>query len=107
MPARPTCLVYAEILGWGVSSGAKPSETESHASSQLLAMKRAYERSAVDPADIHFIEGNGARTPADDEAELAALSQLRAHARALGIRPHSDQSRRTSATPRQRPEPPG
>ncbi|HUC21198.1 MAG TPA: SDR family NAD(P)-dependent oxidoreductase [Streptosporangiaceae bacterium] len=79
--------VYAEILGWGVSSGAQRSETTSHASSQLLAMKRAYERSAVDPADIHFIEGNGASSRLTDEAELTALNSIRAgakHPAALG-----------------------
>src|SRR5262249_42799812 len=73
--------VYAEILGWGVSGGAKPGETESHASSQLLAMQRAYERSAIEPADIHFIEGNGASTPLADEAELTALNSIRAGAK--------------------------
>lgn len=79
--------IYAEILGWGVSSGAKPSETQAHASSQLLAIKRAYERSAVDPADIHFIEGNGASSQLADEAELSALNSIRAgakHPAALG-----------------------
>src|SRR5260370_25494537 len=43
-------------------------------------MQRAYERSGVEPGESQFIEGNGAGTPADDEAELAALSELRANA---------------------------
>ncbi len=73
--------VYAEIMGWGTSGGATPGEPQSTASSQLLAMQRAYERSGVDPADIQYIEGNGAGIPADDEAELTALSELRAGAR--------------------------
>ncbi len=73
--------VYAEILGWGTSAGSVPGEVESQASTQLLAMRRAYERAAVDPADIQFIEGNGAATSADDAAELSALSTLRAGAR--------------------------
>ena len=73
--------VYAEILGWGTSAGDAPGELRSHASTQLLAMRRAYERAAVDPADIQFIEGNGAGTPADDTAELSALSVLRAGAK--------------------------
>src|SRR5258708_13000104 len=67
-------------MGWGTSAGAAPGDPESSASSQLLAMQRAYERSGVEPGDIQFIEGNGAGTPADDEAELAALSELRANA---------------------------
>ncbi|HTA10994.1 MAG TPA: beta-ketoacyl synthase N-terminal-like domain-containing protein, partial [Streptosporangiaceae bacterium] len=73
--------VFAEILGWGTSGGGVPGEVQSHASAQLLAMRRAYERAAVDPADIHFIEGNGAATSADDTAELSALSTLRAGAK--------------------------
>ena len=73
--------VFAEILGWGTSGGGVPGEIQSHASAQLLAMRRAYERAAVDPADIHFIEGNGAATSADDAAELSALSTLRAGAK--------------------------
>ena len=79
--------VYAEILGWGVSAGAVAGEPQSLASSQLLAMERAYERSGVDPADIHYLEGNGAGTRADDLAELTALSSIRAgakHFAALG-----------------------
>jgi acyl transferase domain-containing protein len=73
--------IYAEILGWGVSSGAKPGQTDSYASSQLLAIKRAYDRSAVDPADIHFIEGNGGSSQLADEAELSALNSIRAGAK--------------------------
>lgn len=73
--------VYAEILGWGTSGGGMPGEPQSHASSQLLAMQRAYERGGVDPTDIHFIEGNGAGTPLDDQAELTALNSIRAGAR--------------------------
>ena len=73
--------VYAEIVGWGTSGGGMPGEPQSHASSQLLAMQRAYERGGVDPADIHFIEGNGAGTPLDDHAELTALDSIRSGAR--------------------------
>ena len=73
--------VYAEILGWGSSAGGIPGESQSQASSQLLAMRRAYDRSAIDPADIQFIEGNGAGTPLDDEAELTALNSIRSGAR--------------------------
>ncbi len=73
--------VYAEILGWGSSAGGIPGESQSQASSQLLAMRRAYDRSGIDPADIQFIEGNGAGTPLDDEAELTALNSIRSGAR--------------------------
>ncbi len=72
--------VYAEILGWGASSGGQPGQPPSQASSQLLAMRRAYDRAGVDPADVDYIEGNGAGTPSDDEAELSALASIRAGA---------------------------
>jgi enediyne polyketide synthase len=72
--------IYAEILGWGTSSGGLPGEPPSQASSQLLAMRRAYDRAGVDPAEIDYIEGNGAATLADDEAELTALASIRAAA---------------------------
>src|SRR5215469_13911598 len=73
--------IYDEVPSWGTSGGGMPGEPQSHASSQLLAMQRAYERGGVDPADIQFIEGNGAGTPLDDQAELTALNSIRAGAR--------------------------
>jgi len=69
--------VYAEIAGWGTSSGGLPGEQRSQASSELLAMRRAYDRAGVDPAEVDYIEGNGAATLAADAAELAALASLR------------------------------
>ena len=68
---------YAEIVGWGTSSGGMPGEPRSQADSELLAMRRAYERAGVDPSDVDYIEGNGAATLAGDDAELAALASLR------------------------------
>ncbi|HEY2508461.1 MAG TPA: beta-ketoacyl synthase N-terminal-like domain-containing protein [Streptosporangiaceae bacterium] len=73
--------VYAEILGWGSAAGGQPVAPGSLACTQLLAMRRAYERAAIDPAAIQYIEGNGAGTQADDEAELSALSSIRAGAK--------------------------
>jgi len=79
--------VYAEIVGWGTSSGGLPGEPRSQASSELLAMRKAYDRACVDPAEVDYIEGNGAATIAADAAELAALASLRSgspRAAALG-----------------------
>lgn len=73
--------VYAEIIGWGTSSGGMPGVVASDASSQLLALQRAYERAGVDPCEVQLFEGNGSGTPGEDEAELTALTQLRADAR--------------------------
>jgi enediyne polyketide synthase len=69
--------VCAEIVGWGTSSGGLPGQPQSQASSELLAMRRAYDRAGADPADVDYIEGNGAATLAADAAELAALASLR------------------------------
>lgn len=73
--------VYAEIVGWGTSSGGLPGEPRSQASSELLAMRRAYERAGVDPADVDYIEGNGAATLTADAAELGALASIRSGSR--------------------------
>ncbi len=68
--------VYAEIAGWGSSADGGQA-----AGSQLLALRRAYERAGVDPAEVALFEGRGAGLAAADEAELTALAELRADAR--------------------------
>jgi enediyne polyketide synthase len=73
--------VYAEIAGWGSSAGGRPGVVASDVSSQLLALRRAYERAGVDPREARLIEGQGSGTAAGDDAELLALSELRAGAR--------------------------
>jgi enediyne polyketide synthase len=73
--------VYAEIIGWGSSAGSQPGVVASAVSSQLLALRRAYERAGVDPREVRLIEGQGSGTAAGDDAELLALSELRAGAR--------------------------
>ncbi len=73
--------VYAEITGWGTSAGGRPGVVASAASSQLLALRRAYERAGVDPREVQLFEGHGSGTAAGDDAELIALSELRAGAR--------------------------
>jgi enediyne polyketide synthase len=73
--------VYAEIVGWGTSAGGMPGVVASDASSQLLALRRAYERAGVNPGEVQLIEGHGSGTPAGDDAELIALSELRGDAR--------------------------
>ncbi len=73
--------IYAEIAGWGVSSAGQASQAGPEASSQLLALNRAYQRAQVDPADVQLIEGHGAGTQDGDVAELTALAQLRQGAR--------------------------
>jgi enediyne polyketide synthase len=73
--------VYAEIAGWGTSAGGLPGVVASDASSQMLALHRAYERAGVDPREVQFIEGHGCGTSDGDDAELIALAELRDGAR--------------------------
>ena len=55
---------YAEIAGWsGPADGPDP----------RAVIRAAYLRAGVDPVDVQLIEGHGAATAADDQAELAAL----------------------------------
>jgi enediyne polyketide synthase len=77
--------VYAEIVGWGVSSAGHRDVTQADPDSQLLALQRAYHRAGVDPADIQLIEGDGRGTAGGDLAELTALTAIRAGAVAPAV----------------------
>ncbi|HTU74184.1 MAG TPA: acyltransferase domain-containing protein [Trebonia sp.] len=55
---------YAEIAGWSAAANGH----------DLRAVIRtAYLRAGIDPADVQLVEGHGAATATDDQAELAAL----------------------------------
>ena len=69
--------VYAEIAGWGVSSAGNPALTRPGSASLLLALRRAYHRAHVDPADVQLIEGDGTGTASGDLAELTSLAEIR------------------------------
>ncbi len=57
--------VYAEIAGWSSSEDGP----------DLRAVIRAaYLRGGIDPADVQLVEGHGAATAADDQAELHRLA---------------------------------
>jgi enediyne polyketide synthase len=73
--------VYAEIAGWGMSSAGQPALEVPDPHSHLLALRRAYQQSGIDPADVGLIEGQGAATAPGDLAELTALAELRRGAR--------------------------
>src|ERR1700722_17349761 len=77
--------VYAEIVGWGVSSAGRPDGARAGPDTQLLALQRAYHRAGVDPADIQLIEGDGRGTADGDLAELTALTLIRAGAQAAAV----------------------
>ena len=77
--------VYAEIVGWGVSSAGQRDVVNADPDSQLLALQRAYQRAGVDPADIQLIEGDGRGTADGDLAELTALTAIRADAKSAAV----------------------
>src|SRR5580693_6761900 len=77
--------VYAEIVGWGVSSAGHRDVAQADPDSQLLALQRAYHRAGVDPADIQLIEGDGRGPAAGDLAELTALTLIRAGAQTAAV----------------------
>ena len=77
--------IYAEIVGWGVSSPGQRDMASADPDSQLLALERAYNRAGVDPADIQLIEGDGRGTADDDLAELTALTVIRSGAAAPAV----------------------
>ncbi|MCL2581266.1 MAG: acyltransferase domain-containing protein [Streptosporangiales bacterium] len=56
--------VYAEIAGW---------EAADDIAAPSAAIRGAYLRAGVDPADVAYVEGHGAGTAVDDLAELTAL----------------------------------
>jgi acyl transferase domain-containing protein len=58
--------LYAEIVGWH-AAGPAPG---------LPSLRQAYLRAGVDPADVQLVEGHGAATAAEDQAELSALLDL-------------------------------
>ena len=68
MPAREARAagigVYAEIASWHAADGITAPSS---------AIRDAYLRSGIDPADVQYVEGHGAATAMDDLAELTAL----------------------------------
>ncbi len=69
--------VYAEIAGWSTVPAGPPELAGP-------ALEQAYRRAGADPADIHYLEGQGTGTSAGDTAELAAFTQLRRGMEASG-----------------------
>ncbi|GAA1024783.1 MULTISPECIES: type I polyketide synthase [Amycolatopsis] len=72
--------VYAEILGWGVSSDGRGGITRPEADGQLLALRRAGEMAGVEHAEIGLYEGHGTGTAVGDVVELTALNRARSGA---------------------------
>ncbi|WP_433244566.1 SDR family NAD(P)-dependent oxidoreductase [Streptosporangium sp. CA-135522] len=68
--------IHAEITGWGVSCDGSWEVPRREADGRLLALRRAYARAGVSPAEVALFEGAGAGTADGDVAELTALTRL-------------------------------
>lgn len=65
-----------ELAGWGLSSDGRGGLTRPEVSGQLRALREAYGRFALDPADLCFVEAHGTGTAVGDPTEIRALAQL-------------------------------
>ena len=69
--------IYAVILGGGSSSDGKGKGiTAPNMEGQVLALKRAYESTGVDPETVAFIEAHGTATRVGDVVEVQSLGKL-------------------------------
>ncbi|WP_051748668.1 type I polyketide synthase [Nevskia soli] len=69
--------VYAVIKGIGIASDGKAKGLLTpRLEGEVLALKRAYESSGIDPASIGLIEAHGTGTAVGDRTEIQSLSTL-------------------------------
>jgi len=67
--------ILGVIRGIGLSSdGKSPAANVPQSKGQGLAIRRAYERSGVDPATIQYIEAHATATPVGDAVEFGAIA---------------------------------
>jgi enediyne polyketide synthase len=69
--------IYALVRGWGVSSDGSGGITRPEVDGQLLALRRAYERSGFGADTVAYFEGHGTGTSVGDATELRVLSRVR------------------------------
>ncbi|MBL6665281.1 MAG: acyltransferase domain-containing protein, partial [Rickettsiales bacterium] len=67
--------IYSIIKGWGISSDGKGGITTPKATSQSMALRRAYQRAGITPDKLDFIEGHGTGTSVGDRIELEAIKE--------------------------------
>jgi enediyne polyketide synthase len=66
---------YAVIRGWGISSDGQGGITRPEVAGQMLALRRAYEKSGYGIDSVAYFEGHGTGTSIGDATELQALSR--------------------------------
>jgi acyl transferase domain-containing protein/phosphopantetheinyl transferase len=79
--------VYAVVKGIGSSSdGRAMGLMAPRLDGEILAMRRAYEQSGIDPASIELVEAHGTGIPLGDQLEIEALTAIMGGRR--GLAPH-------------------
>ncbi|HEY5030372.1 MAG TPA: type I polyketide synthase, partial [Candidatus Angelobacter sp.] len=66
---------YAVVRGWGISSDGHGGITRPEVAGQMLALRRAYEKSGYGIDSVAYFEGHGTGTSIGDLTELQALSR--------------------------------
>ncbi|WP_158895169.1 type I polyketide synthase [Amycolatopsis anabasis] len=72
--------VYAELLGWGISSDGRGGITRPEVIGQALALRRAAAMAGIEHTALGLYEGHGTGTAVGDLVELTALGRARAGA---------------------------
>lgn len=67
--------VYAEVLGYGLSSDARH-VTQPDSGGIARAMADCLEQSGLAPGDVDYVNAHGTGTPANDKAETAAIKSV-------------------------------
>ncbi len=75
--------VYAAVLGTAVTQDGHTSGiTVPNGHAQEAAMRAAYARAGVKPAQVHYVEAHGTGTPVGDPIEAAAIGHVLSEGRA-------------------------
>ena len=77
--------VYAEVLGYGVSSDASHvSEPDPSGANPARAMRMAFADAGIEPGDVDYVNAHGTSTPSGDAAETRVLKLALGEEKAFG-----------------------